>query len=174
MKTTKVAGKILQDKSSHKWPLTLWFVRPPTILSLLQSTSHGKILPPWIGGWVTLLWSWNWNWTCPNTHSPLPQKLSTLDDMMIWSWPLDFQFGWLDREIWIQSSCWDNLHFYKHKPQFNLKLLGSMGGLALLHTWVLLLLQQLQNGQLTNHTNHQVPLLLNHPPSTRDASYVST
>jgi hypothetical protein len=61
------------------------------------------------------------------THTPFPPfpKSLTLDDMMIWSWPLDFQFGWLDREYGFKDHVGTTLHFYN--PQFNLKLLVPWG-----------------------------------------------
>jgi hypothetical protein len=83
----KSGWKSFTDKSSHKWPLTLWFVRPPTILSLLQSTVMERYSPLELVGGSHFCGPETGHVQAPlSPPTPLLSlfpKSSTLDDMMI-------------------------------------------------------------------------------------------
>jgi hypothetical protein len=181
----KSGWKISQIKAhiSGLWPCGL--SGHPPFLSLLQSTVMERYSPlKLVGG--SHFCGPETGHVQTHTPPPPPPKSSTLDDMMIWSWPLDFQFGWLDREYGFKDHV---------KTPFISTILNSIWnswfntGLALLHTWwVLLLLWTTTKWSINQSPNHQVllaiivapfffncqklvPLLLNHPSCTRDASY---
>ncbi len=99
--TTKVAGKILQIKApiSGLWPCGLSGHPPFCPYFKVQSWKDTPPLNWWVGHtFVVLKLDMSKHHSPPTPLLSLFPKSSTLDDMMIWSWPLDFQFGWLDSE----------------------------------------------------------------------------